>query len=296
MRERGGAVVVDPRSTRSSRAGARFPVPVSLETVERLLEQPATADGDAARGVAAGVRAARHALADPGATSIARVPGDAATSSAVIVSMPRGDGRLLLSGAMDAWRFRAADGGAFDRFWQSTIAGLALAVPPPIAIDVDPPLLRPGEPATSPSACVRATPTAVSASIDGDQPIRLLPEPERGVYRGRFIAKKTPGRCDSRFGVRAPRPAIRDRARVLVRPDVQRLRTVHAVARDARLVSSRHRRDARANAELERFLRDAVAAPRAPMHASPDAIGLVDAAVRLCLSAEWWLPQARGLR
>ena len=79
----------------------------------------------------------------PGADVVARVPGvDAAP---VIVSMPRGDGRLLLSGAMDAWRFRAADNGAFDRFWQSTIAGLALAVPPPIAIGVEPPLLRPGE-------------------------------------------------------------------------------------------------------------------------------------------------------
>ncbi len=63
----------------------------------------------------------------------------------MIVSAPRGTGRLLLSGAMDAWRFRAADNGAFDRFWPSTIAGLALAVPPPIAIAIDPPLLRPGD-------------------------------------------------------------------------------------------------------------------------------------------------------
>ena len=78
----------------------------------------------------------------PGSDVVARVPGS--DGSPVIVSMPRGDGRLLLSGAMDAWRFRAADNGAFDRFWQSTIAGLALAVPPPIALSVDPPILASG--------------------------------------------------------------------------------------------------------------------------------------------------------
>ena len=46
-----------------------------------------------------------------------------AEPSSVIVSMPRGDGRLVVSGALDAWRFRSEDEAAFDRFWQSTIAG-----------------------------------------------------------------------------------------------------------------------------------------------------------------------------
>jgi hypothetical protein len=131
------------------------------------------------------------------------VPGD---SAPVIVSMPRGDGRLLLSGAMDAWRYRAADNAAFDRFWQSTIAGLALSVPPPIAIDVEPPLLRPGDAGTV-IARVRARDAeVVSASIDG-QPLRLWPATESGVYRGEFVASAAPGR--SAIEVRAEARAAR---------------------------------------------------------------------------------------
>ena len=99
---------------------------------------------------------------------------------------------------MDAWRFRAADNGAFDRFWQSTIAGLALAVPPPIAIDVDPPLLRPGEPGRRHGPGAFARRDGGERSVDGDQPIRLLPEPEAGVYRGDFVAKRDAGPLDRR--------------------------------------------------------------------------------------------------
>ena len=77
---------------------------------------------------------------------------------------------------MDAWRYRAADKGAFDRFWQSTIAGLALGVPPAVDIRVDPPLLRPGE-SGGVSVRVRSSTVgaSVSAALDGEHPLRLLP-------------------------------------------------------------------------------------------------------------------------
>lgn len=50
--------------------------------------------------------------------------------SSSIVALPRGHGRVIVSGAMDAWRFRDA---AFDDFWRSTIveageAGASLAI------------------------------------------------------------------------------------------------------------------------------------------------------------------------
>lgn len=48
-------------------------------------------------------------------------------SSAAILSLPTGNGRIIVSGAMDAWRYRHLDSGAFDRFWTSLIArGAAL--------------------------------------------------------------------------------------------------------------------------------------------------------------------------
>lgn len=41
-------------------------------------------------------------------------------SSPVIVAMPTGNGRIIVSGAMDAWRYRNEDL-AFDRFWRSLV-------------------------------------------------------------------------------------------------------------------------------------------------------------------------------
>jgi hypothetical protein len=48
-------------------------------------------------------------------------------SSPAILSLPTGNGRIIVSGAMDAWRYRQLDSGSFDRFWTSLVAqGAAL--------------------------------------------------------------------------------------------------------------------------------------------------------------------------
>ncbi|MEO7135881.1 MAG: hypothetical protein ABI024_16870, partial [Vicinamibacterales bacterium] len=46
----------------------------------------------------------------------------ASGSSASIVVLPIGGGRMVISGAMDAWRYRDLDAGQFDQFWRSLIA------------------------------------------------------------------------------------------------------------------------------------------------------------------------------
>ena len=54
-------------------------------------------------------------------------------SQAAIVSTPAGNGRIAISGAMDAWRHREKDADAFDRFWRSVAAeGSAAASTPSI--------------------------------------------------------------------------------------------------------------------------------------------------------------------
>lgn len=53
----------------------------------------------------------------------------------VVVASPIGAGVVVVSGALDAWRHRGNDG-AFERFWRSTVAGLAMAVGPPVAVDL----------------------------------------------------------------------------------------------------------------------------------------------------------------
>ena len=299
MRERGGAIVVVPDQRIEAgpardllSGGISGSVRLQPDLVERLLEQPAKLTAPSS---AVSLQASELLVLQPpsaGSDVVARLPGDAAP---IIASMPRGDGRLLLSGAMDAWRFRAADNGAFDRFWQATIAGLALAVPPQIAITLDPPLLRPGERG---DVIVRARSgglTAVSASLDAE-PIRLLPEPETGVYRGRFVAKSTPG--DSMLDVRiAAAQSFSASRAVPIRSDVRQLDRAGAPSL-AMLASSHRGIDVTPGriVELERFLRDAVNTPRTPHTRHPMRSAWWIVPFTLCLSTEWWQRRRRGLR
>jgi hypothetical protein len=322
MRERGGAVVLVPDQRID--AGPARDLISGADLAERLLEQPAKlAVAPPAASLQASELLVLRSLA-PGTDVIARMPGSGPSTlrqaqgrpepsrgttvsgslraessgddSPVIVSMPRGEGRLLLSGAMDAWRFRAADKGAFDRFWQSTIAGLALAAPPPIAISVVPPLLRPGERGDVIVRVRSRDVIAVSASLDDDQPIRLRPEPEAGVYRGSFTAKSAPGR--STIEVRASGGQATSASRtLLVRPDVQRVRS--DAAPSLSMLASSHRGinvTPDHVADLERFVRRAVAPPRTTLVRHPMQSTWWILPFAVCLSGEWWLRRRRGLR
>ena len=326
MRERGGAVVVVPdqridagpaRDLISGAAGSgSVRLSASARTlanrvtarpsrsaeregwepdlVERLLEQPAklTVTAPAASLQASELLVVRSPT--PGSDIVARVPGS--DGSPVIVSMPRGDGRLMLSGAMDAWRFRANDSAAFDRFWQSAIAGLALAVPPPIALSVDPPILFPGERGEVTVRLRSHDVGAVSASLDGDQPIRLIPDAEAGVYRGRFVARETPGRSTVEVRAASAQPLSASRT-LLVQPDARRLRAT--TASSLGLLSASHRGiDVTPDhvADLSRFLRGAVVSPRVPLVRHPMRSTWWILPFALCLSAEWWLRRRQGLR
>ncbi|MGH9140414.1 MAG: hypothetical protein ACRD2I_04630 [Vicinamibacterales bacterium] len=297
MRERGGAVVILPDQRID--AGSARELILGQELNERLLEQPATLIVTPPAGSLRATELLAMGALPPVAEVIAQIPGAAGLSTPgppVIASMPRGDGRLLLSGAMDAWRFRAADNGAFDRFWQSTIAGLALAVPPPIAISVNPPLLQPG--ATADIAVrVRSRDIGpVSAVLGRDQPIRLLPDPEAGVYRGRFETPTAAGRSMVEVRVAGARPLSASRT-LLTRPDVHRVRS--SVVPALNLLASSHRGIDVAPAEtsdLERFLRVAIASPRASLVRRPMRSGWWMLPFAVCLSAEWWLRRRRGLR
>ena len=309
MRERGGAVVIVPDqrieagAARDFVSGGSGSVRLQPDLVERLLEQPAQLAVTApAAALLASELLVMRALT-PDADVMARVPG--AELSPVIVSMARGDGRLLFSGAMDAWRFRATDSAAFDRFWQSAVAGLAMAVPPPIAIDVEPTVLRPAERGDVIVRVRSRDAAAVSAWLDGDQPIRLVPEPEAGVYRGSFVAKNAPGR--STIDVRAAgassalpgpkRPGRQTASRtLLVRPDVAR---IAPTAPSLAMLASSHRGidvGPERISDLERFLRGAIRESRTRQERHPMRSTWWILPFALCLSAEWWMRRRRGLR
>jgi hypothetical protein len=293
MRGRGGAVVLLP-DTRLDKGPARDLIPVELK--ERLLERPtklATTAPSPAFEASELLVAESVGRVVPGLQIIASTTGDAAAP--VVVSVPRGDGRLVWSGAMDAWRFRANDDGAFDRFWQSAIAGLALAVPAPVDVRVEPPLLAPRETADVIVRMRSRDGAPISATIDG-APIRLRPDPEAGVFRGTFVARDTPGR--SRVSVQVDGARAQSASAIVVVENDARRVDPELPAPLSMLASSHGGIDVTPDRidRVEEWVRSTVQTPatrqaRHPMRSVWWMIPLT-----ACLSADWWLRRRRGER
>ena len=289
MRERGGAVALlpDARVDRGAVHGL-----MALATTERLLERPeklATRFGapafDASELLVVG------GAAPAGNDDVLATAGD---GSPVIVSMPHGRGRLLISGAMDAWRYRAAADGAFDRFWQATVAALALAAPPPLEVVVTPPAPGPRERAEVSVRLRSSAPVPVAASVDGI-PIRLWPEAEAGVFRGTFTARSAPGRMEMTAMAGGERP-YDITYEVLVQDGVAADRGVGAPL--ALLSASRRGIDVTPQrlGELGAFVRESVNAAAAGVERRPLRASWWLFAFAASLCAEWWLRRRRGLR
>lgn len=223
-RVRGGAVVLLP-DRRPSRAFLRL-LPVARFD-ERLVDKPLLLQG--ASGV--GIRATEFALPrDPGPdASIIAAARFGSVESPVIVSWPLGAGRLVFSGALDAWRYRAEGDGAFGRFWAGLAANLAAAAPRALQVSAQPALAAPGDRVTV-RAVLRQTEWTrqgdrielppISASLIGStgaqQPIRLWPTAEIGVFEGRVIAPAA-----GQFDVRAASGALTADATLVVAAGAQ---------------------------------------------------------------------------
>jgi hypothetical protein len=63
----------------------------------------------------------------------------------VVWSEPVGAGTLVVSGALDAWRFRDPSSSSFDAFWRTVVADAAGAAPAPITLATRHPIVAPGE-------------------------------------------------------------------------------------------------------------------------------------------------------
>jgi hypothetical protein len=239
------------------------------------------------------------ALPGPGGPAlqiIATTTGDDA--AAVVASIPRGDGRLAWSGAMDAWRFRAVDDGAFDRFWRSTIAGLALAAPAPLEVRVEPSLLAPLDTGTvivRARARNRAADGPVSAMVDG-VPIRLRPQPEAGVFTGSFVARAAPGRSRVEARVDGVNPQLAS-ATIVIEKDARRV-DPESPAPLSMLAASHGGIDVapeRLDA-IERWTRSTVSAAATREVRHPMRSVWWVAPFSACLAGEWWLRRRRGFR
>lgn len=158
----------------------------------------------------------------------------------VVGSLTRGAGRIIVSGALDAWRYRADPEVAFDNFWRGLVADAAATAPPPVTIDVEPSVARPGD-ALLVSVSLRpsefddrAQPieipavTAQLASRDGTaQVMRLWPGAAPGRFQARTRAPR-PGHYSASVRVGSASADVP----LLIADDV-----VHAVPRSSRALS-----------------------------------------------------------
>jgi len=120
----------------------------------------------------------------------------------VVFARRVGAGGVVFSGALDAWRHRAGQDDGYARFWRRLVASAAASVPPALAVEATPAIIRPGDRVTVTArlrdtelpvggrvelAGVRAT--AVSPSARAEEAIRLWPTAEPGVFTGEWRAR-----------------------------------------------------------------------------------------------------------
>ncbi len=191
-RQRGGAVVFLPDRRPSGAYAGLLPAEAFEEV---LVETPVRLAGITPAAVRASELLVARATR-PSASAVAAVErsGRAATVS---VGWTHGAGRMILWGALDAWRYRADDGDGFARFWQAAVADLAVGSPARVSVSATPRVAAVHE-----RIVVRATlrPTEYGAangrielppvrgslvSADGRaRAVRLWPTAEVGVFEG----------------------------------------------------------------------------------------------------------------
>ena len=198
--ERGGAVILLPDRRPSGAYVRLFP---SARFEEALLENPIVVQAQGRAAFSASEFALPHDL-EAGGVAIASAAWRGG-ERAVVASWPRGAGRVIVSGALDGWRYRAGNEDGFARFWTGTIAAVAAAAPPRLAVSVRPALAAPGETVTL-RATVRTTAarprslqsTRSLVAADGSQRfVRLWPLAEPGVFEGTISAPEA-GRYEAR--------------------------------------------------------------------------------------------------
>ena len=217
VEQRGGVVLFVPHDRPSGEYLALADDPVFDMTT---LEGPVRLEG----GLLASELAIPRLL-PPASTALASDP----QRRPVVFAARRGAGAVIISGALDTWRYRGVDDEAFARFWRQTIAAVATTVPPAMEVSVSPAIARPGEPVNvsvrlrdtelSPNAD-RAAVTLEARAVDPqakvDEPIRLWPTVEPGVFSGEWRVPR-----EGTFNVSASAGSLRADATMIAAADVE---------------------------------------------------------------------------
>ena len=276
VRMRGGTVVLLPERAPSGSVTRLF----AGEWSERLTSEPQSVGP---------LRATELLVA-----SAAGATGATSATGAVVVA-PTGAGRLVIPTAMDAWRYRDADGGAFDRFWRSVVAEGA-AAGARLQLQFENAVATPGarqemtvrHRSMTPSSTLQASAVARCGPTHRAQTIRLWPAGSPSALRGELPIADT-GACTVEVTVndaRATRGVAVSAA--LSRPADDTLAQLERYARASGGVVTDKDNLA---AIVQSPPRAPVTTPMRPMHSGWWLVPFAG-----CLSIEWWLRRRTGLR
>jgi hypothetical protein len=225
----------------------------------------------------------------------ATVLGRSGSSSSSMVAVPTGNGRVIISGAMDAWRYRDS---AFDRFWRSLAAEAAVAGDA-LRIEFASRLSARGErvPFTLRYRSFDE-PSAIEARVSvrcGNAtraPLRVWPTGALGEFAGEIPASE-PGQCEVEATV-GHRSAVTFFA-VADRPargvDATLAKLENATRQLGGVVV-----EAGAETEIARAMDDSSAESSQIVFAHPMRAPWWILPFAGCLSLEWWLRRRAGLR
>jgi hypothetical protein len=187
VEERGGVVIRAP-----DRAPTRDPLIAGVTFEPRVLDTPLTLTGAAAPLKASELAVPR------GLPPLTQALAVDSAGSPIVFVVRRGLGAIVVSGALDAWRYREAEG--FDRFWPAAILAHAIAAPPRLEITVTPAAVRPGDPVRilatlrgtelhadgAQLAVPPASAHAVAIASKLEVPLRLWPSAAPGRYEAEW--------------------------------------------------------------------------------------------------------------
>jgi len=236
----------------------------------------------------------------PGARVLARTSG---SNDAVVMVTPHGAGRILWSGALDAWRYRAEQDAAFDRFWRSVVAGMALATDAPVDVTVAPSVVLPGETARVTAhihrgafAVADGRPLQVTARLDSGEPLRMWPDAGADIFSGSFTANTPALRGITVTASDDEGRGATGAALVVVDPAARHAESMRTPL--ALLAASHGGINVTPDRlpDLEDHLRREISAPtvRSTTHPMRSTWWMVPFAA--CLGGEWWVRRRRGLR
>lgn len=186
---RGGALIVLPDRPLTDPLRRRFGLPAFDEVV---LDTPLTTPAPGPSLRASELLLAPHEARGFEPLSLVRHGN---RDRALVLSVHSGAGRIVVSGALDAWRYRADPASSFETFWRALIADAAAAAPSRLSVAAEPSIARPGDEIritvtvrpteftlTRGAVEIPAVRARLLSSAGGEEEIRLWPSATPGAF------------------------------------------------------------------------------------------------------------------